>query len=91
MTDVDLLRRAGEALYGAEWQRPLARMLGGRFPGGPRSSVDDRTLRRIAAGQRAVPAWYWTAIYEELEVRRRDLLAAAREIGPLRRMISPLR
>ena len=35
----DLLKRVGEALYGAQWQSPLARDLG----------VSDRTMRRWAA------------------------------------------
>lgn len=35
----DLLVRTGEALYGAQWQSPLARDLG----------VSDRTMRRWAA------------------------------------------
>ena len=42
----DLLRRAGEALYGAgQWQAHLARQLG----------VSDRTMRRWVAGTFQVP------------------------------------
>lgn len=38
----DLVRRAGIALYGEEWQSPLARLLG----------VADRTVRRVAQAAR---------------------------------------
>lgn len=41
-----LLRDAGEALYGAQWQAPLSRDLG----------VADRTLRRWLAGADDLPA-----------------------------------
>ncbi|MBS7810555.1 helix-turn-helix domain-containing protein [Roseococcus pinisoli] len=40
-----LLREAGEALYGGQWQSPLARDLG----------VTDRTMRRWVAGDSPVP------------------------------------
>ena len=39
------LRAAGEALYGARWQTALARAL----------RVDARTVRKWAAGDRAIP------------------------------------
>lgn len=41
----DLLRDAGEALYGPRWQSALARDLG----------VTDRTVRRWAAGHYGLP------------------------------------
>ena len=40
MNDEDILRLAGEALYGRPWQAPLARDLG----------VTDRTVRNWAVG-----------------------------------------
>lgn len=40
-----LLRECGEALYGTQWQCPLARDLG----------VSDRTVRRWVAGTHDVP------------------------------------
>lgn len=42
----ELLRTAGEALYGPRWQRDLARDL----------DMDDRTMRRWATGERPIPA-----------------------------------
>jgi DNA-binding transcriptional regulator YiaG len=39
------LSAAGQSLYGAQWQTALARRLG----------VDDRTVRRWLAGDRAIP------------------------------------
>ena len=41
----DLLREAGEALFGTLWQSELARALG----------VNDRTVRRWLAGGNAIP------------------------------------
>ncbi len=38
--DADILKAAGEALYGRQWQSPLSRDLG----------VTDRTIRNWAAG-----------------------------------------
>lgn len=40
MDDADILRTAGEALYGRQWQAPLSRDLG----------VTDRTIRNWAGG-----------------------------------------
>jgi hypothetical protein len=40
-----LLREAGEALYGPRWQSELSRELG----------VTDRTMRRWAAGEFSIP------------------------------------
>jgi hypothetical protein len=42
----DILRRAGEALYGERWQSPLSRDLG----------VTDRTIRNWAAARHDCPA-----------------------------------
>ena len=41
----DILRRAGEALYGERWQSPLSRDLG----------VTDRTIRNWAANRNECP------------------------------------
>ena len=53
----ELLAEAGQQLYGADWQRPLARVLGAFHPDGPRESIDDRLVRRWAAGERPVADW----------------------------------
>lgn len=44
-----LLRETGEALYGPQWQTPLARELG----------MSDRHMRRLAAGTHDVPPGVW--------------------------------
>lgn len=49
MSEVDLLRRIGESLYGEHWQSPLARDL----------AVAVRTVQRWAAGSRAIPSSLW--------------------------------
>jgi hypothetical protein len=46
VTPADLERRAA-ALYGEDWQSPLAR----------RIRVDARTVRRWKAGDRTIPEW----------------------------------
>ncbi|RWO90908.1 hypothetical protein [Mesorhizobium sp.] len=46
MTPTELERRA-KALYGDDWQSPLAR----------RIRVDARTVRRWKAGEREIPEW----------------------------------
>ena len=43
----DRLHRAGQAVYGEDWQSPMARDLG----------ITGRHLRRWVAGERPVPAW----------------------------------
>ena len=72
-SDVDLFRRAGEALYGPQWQRALARALGALHPDGARPSIDDRYVRRLAAGERPVPGWMWGAIGELVSAERSGL------------------
>jgi hypothetical protein len=51
MTPQDLQQRAS-ALYGDDWQSPLAR----------RVCVDARTVRRWKAGEREIPSWLEWAI-----------------------------
>jgi len=51
MTKEELQHRAA-ALYGTDWQTPLAR----------RVCVDARTVRRWKAGDREIPAWLEWAI-----------------------------
>src|SRR5262249_31345568 len=45
----DLFVSAGSLLFGLEWQRPVARMLGPLHPEGGRNTIDDRLVRRWAA------------------------------------------
>lgn len=79
-SDVALFRRAGEALYGPQWQRALARALGPLHPDGPREAIDDRFVRRLAAGERGVPGWIWIALAELASSRRDELGAIGREL-----------
>ena len=53
----DDLRRAGEAIYGPEWQRALARGLGPLHPEGARQAIDDSLVRKWSRGARPIPAW----------------------------------
>ena len=52
-----LFQRAGEAILGPEWHRPMSRELGRLHPDGPRDEIDNRMLRRWAAGERPIPDW----------------------------------
>lgn len=48
----DLLREAGESLYGPRWQTELARDL----------TVSDRTMRYWIAGDHPIPSGVWADI-----------------------------
>ena len=73
---IELLGAAGRALHGRDWQRALAADLGPLHPDGPRSSIDDRLVRRWAAGDRAIPDWVGSAL-AELLTERQDVIAEA--------------
>ncbi len=60
--DLASLTEIGRLLYGEDWQRPLARGLGPLHPDGARESIDDRLVRRWAAGDRPIPAWVGQAV-----------------------------
>ena len=55
-----LLRAAGEALYGPQWQSALARDL----------RCSTRTMQRYAAGTREPPPSIWQELHEMVEERR---------------------
>jgi len=82
-TDADRLRRCGELICGYGWQRGLARVLGAYHPQGARESIDDRYVRRVAAGTHPAPAWWWEVFRTELQKQlsglsaRRDRIARA--------------
>ena len=63
----DLLRDAGEALYGPLWQSELARALG----------VNGRTVRRWMAKDNAIPAGVWPEVGNLVLFRRLALAALA--------------
>jgi DNA-binding transcriptional regulator YiaG len=70
MTGNSLLQRAGEALYGLQWQSALARDLG----------ISDRTMRRWAAGD-SIPEGVsadLTALCKARIERLRETIAALR-------------
>jgi len=79
--NVALLARAGAALYGQDWQSPLARHLG----------VSDRTIRRMVQAARegrdyTIPPGWWPEVTAELKkaVREHQLRAReAAEVGQL--------
>lgn len=56
-------------LHGERWQRPLARAL----------SVDDRLVRRWAAGDRPIPAWVEERLRVDLRARRDSIDAVLRQ------------
>lgn len=66
--ETDVLRAAGLALYGDNWQSPMSRALG----------VSDRTVRRWAGGQSAVPKDCWPQI-EQLLSNRIATIATIRD------------
>lgn len=71
-----LLREVGEALYGGQWQSPLARDLG----------MSDRHMRRLAAGAADVPPGVWLDLLR-LTMERAQVLDALAD--RLRREATP--
>lgn len=59
MNDTQLLSEVAQALYGAQWQGPLSAAI----------SVSDRSMRRWASGNDAIPWGVWFDIYRHLEAR----------------------
>lgn len=66
----NLLREAGEALYGPRWQSDLARDL----------RVSDRTVRRWDAGQNEIPAGVWADLRALLKARGLALASVRRKL-----------
>ena len=56
---IDLLAACGSALYGPQWQSPLARDLG----------ISDRTVRRWLAGTSEMPAGVLSELLQLLQAR----------------------
>lgn len=61
------LKQVGEALYGPEWQRAVARDLGPLHPRGGRDHLDDRLVRRWISGERLIAAWVSDALPELIQ------------------------
>lgn len=66
----DLLRDAGECLYGPRWRLDLGRAL----------SVSERTVRRWASGEWPVPANVWGELRGLLKVRGLELASVRRKL-----------
>lgn len=71
MTPSDLLRAAGEALYGEQWQAPLAEGLG----------INRRTIRRWLDGDNEPPAGVWAALAAICHDRRETLAEIGTALG----------
>jgi hypothetical protein len=67
----DLLREAGEALYGPRWQRDVARLLG----------VLDVRVRDWQAGRRPIPPEIWPPIYVALRRKKLAVVVAQKKVG----------
>lgn len=68
-----LLAKAGRALSGDEWRRPLCRLLGPLHPDGAREEIDQRLMSRWALGQKEIPDWVRPALVGLLWQRSQDL------------------
>jgi hypothetical protein len=73
----NLLVNGGALLFGSEWQRPIARMLGPLHPEGARGTIDDRLVRRWASGDRLIPEWVLPALQRAIASRATELSAMA--------------
>ncbi len=78
-----ILENAGVLLYGPAWQRALARGLGPFHPDGPLEHLDDRLVRRWAAGQREIPEWVVPALDRLLAEDQTRLEQSLLEVGKL--------
>jgi hypothetical protein len=81
--DAELFRRVGNALYGAEWQRPMSRALGPLHPDGPREAIDDRLVRRWSSGDRSIPDWVSRALIRVVDEHSGSLRAHAESLDVL--------
>lgn len=82
MTPADLAR-AGVALIGhSQWKRPLAALL--RHPDRSAPGIDDRLVRRWAAGSRPIPPWVGPELRRLARVRGAALRELSRGSGCLR-------
>ena len=76
----DLMRQATTLLFGEPSARQLARALGPLHPDGPRDQVDDRLVRRWAAGHREIPRWALTGMAALLDRDRLEMEAECLEM-----------
>lgn len=72
--DIALIKRAGEALFGNQWQTPLAEALG----------VSDRTMRRWVSGETPVPTGVLDDIERAAHGRVADIYAFMAELNAAR-------
>jgi hypothetical protein len=77
VVDAGEFRWAGEAILGGEWHRAIARELGPHHPDGPRDAIDDRIVRRWAAGERDIPDWVQPAMAKIAALKHAKHAAAA--------------
>lgn len=69
--DLELLHRAGELLYGQDWQSELARALG----------ISARSVQRWVAGERSPSEERWAAIHALAVARGEDLAHLIEELA----------
>lgn len=73
----ELFQNACASFLGAEWHRAIARELGPHHPNGPRPQIDDRLVRRWAAGEREIPIWVAIALLKIIAARAGSYRRAA--------------
>ena len=76
----DLMQQASSLLFGEPSARQLARALGPLHPDGARDAVDDRLVRRWAAGHREIPAWVLSGVARLLDRERLEMEAECSEM-----------
>jgi hypothetical protein len=69
--DMALLERLGQACYGSEWIRPLARDL----------AINHRTVSRWATGQALIEGRHWEMLLRHARERVAGIECAAADIG----------
>jgi hypothetical protein len=77
----DVFVGTAAAMFEVGWQRAVARALGPWHPDGARETIDDRLVRRWAAGERPIPTWVFRALAEMVESRTISMEIQARALS----------
>ena len=91
MNALERLREAAMAIYGDDWQSPVARTLGALHPRGPRPALDVRLVQRWRTGNRPVPRWIDGVLPELLHAEAARLRERARALDTLALRLAGIR
>lgn len=85
----EVFRTVCQQILGSEWHRAVARELGRYHPDGPRPQIDDRLVRRWAAGERPIPPWVALALARIADEACARHIAAAKRLRVVSQLLVP--